>query len=290
MLVKKSNSLLLLMLLSALSINSPVQSSQPTGVYKLFNAFGAIQDLFISQGKLNGANQQIFDEATRSLGIEHRGIQARKSGLLIKLLGGYTKACAYQSTNRIYLNDAFLNELTDEQKKFIITHELIHHSQNHGWKAGAATGAISMGAIILSVILAGEKMVTNNALKQYFIKYFTEGFGNARTVSFSIYSLLLAQLVQHQNREADTLAITTGNIKPSDAIGALEHTYMREQRSNNWPWYAKWQAACAPLLLKILSLPVIKQHIQPAACLDDRVAHLMSLQIQNQQDSEAHGS
>ena len=241
--------------------------------YPFLGKLGSYADIVFSKGEVSKEHQRMFQEIVTSLGIENRNIKIKNSSLLIRLIGGYNNAFAVQYFNRVYFNESCLNEMNDEQKKFLMSHELTHHSKNHLWKR-AALHIILFEFLQKNIIELAKK--NNMSRDNYLYRYFTDGFGNSKVLLFSIWHLIEAQVHQNQETEADTEAILKLGVHPQDGVKLLEHLYY--PKTDSWPLYAKLMQKYIQLCMPIMRLPIIKQHIPHLASFDERAKHIQQLE------------
>jgi Peptidase family M48. len=122
------------LLLSAIFIASLAGSAIHAGFYDAASAVGHITDYIVTKGELSQENQALFEEVAKKLDIDSRNIEVRNSGLLPRLATGYNDTFYNPLTNRVYVNEAFLNTLTTEEKKCIFAQQLTHAKKNHAFK------------------------------------------------------------------------------------------------------------------------------------------------------------
>jgi|GEM_PF-5012248 len=242
-------------------------------VYKICDTLGYMTDWFITKGDLSIPNQKIFTEVATKLGIQDRNIKPKNSGLLLRLAWGYNNALAMAQTNRVYFNDTELNKLSDEEKRFLMAHELTHHHQHHIWKIIATS-------LVVDKLLRPRMAHTikdMNSIPPFIKNYLTYGYGwriNS-ILLFTLWGLLQAQCSQIHEIEADTNAIILAGADPEAGVRLLHTLYYPD--ATDWPLYAKVGAFLQRITLPIFVLPVIKQHVPHLASYEERIAHLRGL-------------
>jgi Zn-dependent protease with chaperone function len=244
---------------------------QAVTIYEAFDKLGDYADLIYSKGKLSEHDEQLFQKTAVSLGIEKRKIKARNSGLILRLLTGYTNALAVEPFNRVYLNAACLEKMTDEQKKFLMGHELSHLLKHD---------MLSRLVINKALSTVKEKIKTQIETPSPLpYRYFVEGLVNLPLVGIdlSITGLIKAQLYQRQETRADESAILLAGATAQGATEFLEQ-HAQNPNTKDWPLYAKVLQLLVNPMLTILCLPIIKQHIPHLASFNDRINHLKELE------------
>lgn len=257
-----------------------VFSAHAGGIYRVFDAFGAMTDWLLTRGKLSDKNTQMFNDISKKLGIEDREIKVRNSGLLLRLFYQYNNALADQYANRVYINEDHLNELTDGEKQFLMAHELAHHKNHHEFKI------LGVGAALAFIqFLFIKAFITRTPNDGLIKKYLTHGICSPLisllAINVSIWGLFKAMAHQHCETEADTHAVTVAHIDPSHGAALMKNMYYPNSR--NWPLYGKAQAVIQRVALPVLALPGIKHHVNHLASYEDRVAHIQSLQVPKSQ-------
>lgn len=241
-------------------------------LYDLFDQVGWMTDWLLTRGSLNEKYTQMFNEITKKLEIDNRHIKAKNSGLLLRWWFGYNNALAVQFTNRVYFNEDVLNELPDEQKKFLMAHELVHHREHHIFKRIAVNEGINL---VKKIITYAHQLPGRD--ENYLNQYLTRGFSLPFQEEFSVYSLLKAQIAQKQETEADTKAITIAGIRPQDGIDLFQNLYYPD--TTKWPLYFKIQDKMQRLSDIICSLPILKEHTPHLASFKDRIEHLIKIEL-----------
>lgn len=273
--------------LSAIFLCSLAGSSVNAGFYDIANAVGDVTDLIAAKGKLSKKNQVIFDEMAKKIDIDNRNIQVRNSGLLMRLGVGYNFSAYEPFTNRVYVNESFLNELTTEQKKFVFAQALIAAKNNHAFKKLALAyaadytngfardlavrnGLLNRVHVIVRNIDNQDQILeeyddypNNNVIKQYLAVGIYNRFG----IRLSLANLITAQINQAYDKEANIDAIKIAGIKPEEAIACIEKMYHPD--TDKWPAYAKIQNVIIQLRFALMSLPILKQHAHDLVSSDD---------------------
>jgi Zn-dependent protease with chaperone function len=242
-------------------------------LYRICDTIGYMTDWFLTKGDLSIHNQKIFAEVATKLGIQDRNIKPRNSGLLLRLTWGYNNALAMAQTNRVYFNDTELNKLSEEEKRFLMAHELTHHHQHHIWKIIATSIVVDK---LLRPCMA-HTIKDMNSIPPFIKNYLTYGYGwyiNS-ILLFTLWGLLQAQCQQIHETEADTHAITLAGVDPEAGVRFLQTVYYPD--TTDWPLYAKVGAFLQKIMLPIFALPVIKQHVPHLASYQERIAYLRSL-------------
>ena len=248
--------------------------AHPLSVYSLLDTFGYCTDIILSKGKLSDKHEKMFVEIAKKLGIENRDIKARNSGLLLRLMAGFNNALAVQQTNRVYLNQTCLNEMDDEEIKFLMAHELSHHAKNHIWKRMAA--AIALDIASNSINFNCQKPIKN---------FFEPSIGhipmgryifNKSLATFTIWNLIFAQLCQYQETEADSCAVLQAGVCPQNGVTLLTRLYYPQTES--WPLYGKVINIINQLTMPIVSLPIIKEFMPHLTSYTDRAKKLIDLE------------
>lgn len=250
------------------------------GIYVIPELFGSMTDWLYSRSDLSEKYEKMFQEIAKKYNIEDREIKAKNMGIIFRLYLGYQNALAVQQTNRVYFNEDFLQQLTDEQVAYLMAHELAHHSNHHTLKK--IGGSIGIGLIQTAVVASAlqSAFIKKNA-DNPLLQYFTCGLAAGQ---FSFWTLLNAQMEQRFETEADTHAITQVGLNPEDGIALFDELY--HPTTDNWPLYAKINAFVESLLYPVLELPVIKQHMPHLVCHKDRVTHIASLKKSKDTDSQ----
>ncbi|OGB97647.1 hypothetical protein A3F06_03905 [candidate division TM6 bacterium RIFCSPHIGHO2_12_FULL_36_22] len=251
-------------LLAALILMS-VSTAQPS-IYSIFDKVGCATDWFLTKGDLSEHNQKLFEEMAAKLGIQDRNIKAKNSGLFLRLMAGYQNALAMQHLNRTYFNDTVLNEMSDDAKRFLMAHELVHHRQNHVFKRGLAIMLLKCATIASTIALAGQ----NN----FNARYLSNGI-NLRIARLSLWKLIEAQIMQGQETEADTKAITIACADPEFGVEALDSLY--HPNATDWPLYAKVLLLFQKATIWLYDWPILKQHAPHLVSYKERVAYVRSL-------------
>ncbi len=254
--------------------------------YQILDKFGSCMDLILSKGHLSEKDEKLFKEVASSLGIENRNIKPKNSGLLLRLIGGYNNALAMQQLNRVYFNASCLKRMSDGQKKFLMGHELVHHQKNHTWKRLVFSYLMNFTQHKVEKLTRPQKVVKRSRENEIvelghtplYYRYFSEGFKPKFLLEFSLKSLIIAQFVQRQETEADELAIQNTGATTEDAVAFLQHLYYPD--TENWPLYAKIMHRINSLFMPILSLPIIKQHMNHLTSFKERAEHLKGLNKQ----------
>ena len=116
-----------------------------------------------------------------------------------------------------------------------------------------------------------------------YYRYFVEGYAVPLLLEFSLKSLIMAQICQRQETEADESAILKVGATPEDGIACLQQLYY--PNTKDWPLYAKVGNLINRVLMPILSLPVIKQHMPHLTSFKERTEHLRNLKKQIHSES-----
>ncbi len=274
-------------------------------IYKVFDKLGSITDPILTRGELSEKHKQMFEETAKKLGIDHRDIKARNSGLIMRLFFGYNNAMAYPQTNRVYINEDCLNEIDDNSKQFLMAHELDHHL-NHDIFSKIVINNIAFprveDAIVKSCAIKGFIDGENdNFAKQYMtygINYHPYwmllpklGISNEIIIkiiqfllplpgiNLSFLELLKGKINQSFETRADTQAVTIAGVNPDGGVKLMR--YLHHPDTKNWPLYAKIKQFCIEkFVLPVISLPLFKEHVDHLVSLEDRIAHIKSLKPQ----------
>lgn len=268
--------------------------ASPSGAYAFFNLLGHIHDLFWARGDLSEKHTAMFNELAEKLGIDKREIKVKNAGFLTRFFWLYNNALASQLFHRVYINEDWLNQMTDDEKRFLMAQKLVHHSKHQGFKwlsAGLLTTIFQNSMIyhgidnhwlntrMIHVPLHGFRYNGVNGLQwpvigherrevvrgtdNYLKKYISYGFLKSPRYldfifQFSLWQLLYAKYCHHLLTQADQKAMEVANVTPEVAASALRHFY--NPNTDNWPGYAKIQAFFQHIILSICSLPIIKEH------------------------------
>lgn len=263
------NSLKKIFFVFLMSVSCP-QILSAKGLYVIPDALGDITDYFLSRGDLSEKYTKLFHEIAQKLNIDDREIKVKNAGFLFRFFLGYSNALAMQQTNRVYLNEDYLKQLSDEQIAFLMAHELSHHSKHHVVKTILAN--IVLGAAQAKTTLLLNSEIFEKSKMNPLLIYVTSGFG-----SLSIWGLLNAQMAQMQETEADTAALLEAGMQAQAGAELFKELYY-PQNMENWPWYGRLQAFFQKLMLPVLNLPFIKQHMAHLVCQEERSAHLFSVE------------
>lgn len=272
----KRNFSLLTLLFFCNALNAEVQNrasityASPQGIYLLFHAFGCITDIFFTRGDVSEKHQKMFNDIARKLGIENRGLQVKNMGLISRLATSYNNAFASPTTNRVYVNEDVLNQLSDGEKQFLMAHELTHHRNHHIWKNWIIT---TITLAVLENILQG-KVDANKPNKNLLEKYCDKDNSVFLLGAFSIHKLVQGQISQMFETEADTEAITVAGLDPEDGVKLFD--FLENPDTTNWPLYAKMQNFVGHYMHKLYSLPIINLHMSHPP-IHERQEHLRSL-------------
>lgn len=271
-----------LIIVGLLSLSSPAVHA--ISLYPVFDKVGVVADKILTRGELSEKHTKMFEEVATKLGIEKRKIKVRNTGLLLRFVTGYSNAMAIPYWNRVYMNEDSLAEMSDEAKKFIMAHELVHHREHHIWKRLIVGRVIDK--VALQVVLNAKNKEIINGNDALLTQYFTYGCIVPQNSSWltrglfrlvpepSIWGLAKSQYSQSHEIEADAKAVTIAGMNPEAGVEVINYLYY--PTTANWPLYAKVSNIVHRILLPIMSLPILKEHVSHPAH-KDRVAHLMSL-------------
>ena len=271
-----------------ISINYPIMHAK--GLYPIANVFGTMADLFVANGKLSPKNEQMFRDIAEKMGIADRKIKVRNSGLLLRFLR-YQGVFSYQRLNRAYLNDNFLNELSDSEKKFWIATAAAYHAQHIGVKDFLGSfGIFNILAIFLSFI-APQSMGNNliNKLQRILVRYAIEGYEiplikelpiigkiiSSRLPNFSLPHLLYGQYIQNLKKKADRKAIFYAEIDSQEAAKAITASYYPEKKQ--WPAYAHIQDSIIKVIEPFATLPFVRHHFSYLMSISDRIKNIQKV-------------
>ncbi|HEV2601229.1 MAG TPA: M48 family metalloprotease [Candidatus Babeliales bacterium] len=261
---------LLLVLLVGMSVPAHAghREAPARGIYQLPEIFGTITDFFLSRGQMSEKHIRLFEEVAQQLQIEHRGIKLRNSGFLLRLfpvdlrflfnylsilsyrLEGYYGIRSHQSLNRVYLNEDWLNQMTDEQKRFVIAHSLTHHSQDHGF----------MREVVLWIL----SHIVNTLRASYVSK------NQGRLISLA-QMVCIMQLFQKLEHYSDEQAAELAYCPPVHLAAVVKSLYYPD--AEDAPWYARLQMFAKKAICTITSLPIIKSFVAYRS-MHDRAAHV----------------
>ena len=234
---------------------------------------GNCTDFLLAKGDLSPNNVKLFNEVARSLGIADREIKAKNSGFLMRFFTGYNNALAVQLFNRTYFNDSELNKMSEEEKRFVMGHELTHHAKNHAWKKRGVVWMLSVASAVCKKLVEPDSISIkkDSILRRYFLNGW-DVFGMA-TISF--WGLLQGQYCQAQEREADQGAVLDAGAHPVDGKKFLHRLYSPD--TSDWPLYARLIDVMSLPFVYVLSLPILKQHASHLISLDDRTSDVIAL-------------
>lgn len=182
--------------------------------YFFLSKLGNCTDFLLAKGDLSPNNVKLFNEVARSLGIADREIKAKNSGFLMRFFSGYNNALAVQLFNRTYFNDSELNKMSEEEKRFVMGHELTHHAKNHAWKKMGVVWMLSVASAVCKKLVEPDSIsIKKDSILR---RYFLNGWDVSGMATISFWGLLQGQYCQAQEREADQGAVLDAGAHPVD--------------------------------------------------------------------------
>lgn len=144
---------ILILLTSIMTVNH-VQANICTSLRTIKNSLDAKVASFFGEEKLSQINELKIQKIVQDMGMSEYSIEIRKMNNFALAHTGRDNALVLPFLNYLFISEDFFEELTEQEQRFLIGHELMHIYSNHGAKRlGFLFSALAAGVIFEDRIL-----------------------------------------------------------------------------------------------------------------------------------------
>lgn len=219
------------LLISASSLMGSMQSPEPNLMQKIKSALTNGTSYLLSSGDASEENTQYTHALLKKLDENHERPQVKKMNKLMEYLLGYKNTLSIPGLNHLYINEAWINTLPEEQKKFVIGRGLVWLKYGKSYLASQGLMSLMKGALLAINAKqyaqiydsCKEALSENQAINEHMQAH------NITEETIEQNPKLLLRLVSHQERiinlgieNSDNAAFMAGLVCLNSIINLLQ--------------------------------------------------------------------